>query len=127
MSKRKDQEAVIFRLPANIKKKLQMRVLEEGTSIQELLEDFVYDYLGMKGECKVKKNWIELLTKISDYKGMELWQAICHDDGHEIEGWALVGEETADFYDTNPRELPEEELTGGYRLPSYMPGHRPQG
>lgn len=56
MSKRKDQEAVIFRLPADIKKKLQMRVLEEGTSIQELLEDFVYDYLfGNEGGIRSEK------------------------------------------------------------------------
>ena len=47
-SKRKDQESVIFRLPADVKKALQMQVLKEGTSIQKLLEDFVYDYLGMK-------------------------------------------------------------------------------
>lgn len=48
MDKRKDQEAVIFRLPADVKKKLQMQVLEEGSSVQELLENFIYDYLGRK-------------------------------------------------------------------------------
>lgn len=44
-SKRKDQASVIFRLPTDVKKKLQMKALEEGTSIQAVLEDFVYDYL----------------------------------------------------------------------------------
>ena len=73
------------------------------------------------------KNWIELVDKVdSDFLGMELWQAICHDDGHEIEGWALVGAETADFYATDPRELPEKYLLGGYSLPAYMPGYRPE-
>lgn len=47
-SKRKDQEVVIFRLPADVKKELRMQVLKEGISIQKLLEDFVYNYLGMK-------------------------------------------------------------------------------
>lgn len=54
---RKDQESVIFRLPTDVKKKLQMQVLEEGTSIQELLEDFVYDYLGMKEEEEMLKTY----------------------------------------------------------------------
>lgn len=125
MGKRKDQEAVIFRLPADVKKQLQMQVLEEGTSVQELLENFVYDYLGMKESEKMKKNWIELVKFEGHVGDMELWQAICHHDGHQAEGWALVGADDADFYESDPRELPEEELTGGYRLPSYMPGHRP--
>ena len=47
-SKRKDQEVVIFRLPADVKKELRMQVLKEGISIQKLLEDFVCDYLGMR-------------------------------------------------------------------------------
>jgi hypothetical protein len=72
------------------------------------------------------KNWIELVKYEGEYGVMEVWQAICHHDGHHTEGWALVGDETADFYDINPRKLQEEELTGGYRLPAYMPGHRPE-
>lgn len=74
----------------------------------------------------MKENWIELVKYVGDFQGMELWQAVCHHDGHKTEGWALVGPETADFYDTHPIELPEEELTNGYRLPSYMLGYRPE-
>jgi len=72
------------------------------------------------------KNWIELVKYVGDFEDMEVWQAICHHDGHETEGWALVGEETADFFDTDPKQLPEEYLIDGYRLPAYMPGHRPE-
>ena len=68
MSKRKDQEAVIFRLPADVKKKLQMQVLEEGTSIQELLEDFVYDYLGMKEEKTVLKGIMKVAQETTDFE-----------------------------------------------------------
>ena len=67
MSKRKDQEAVIFRLPADVKKKLQMQVLEEGTSIQTVLEDFVYDYLGMKEEKTVLKGIMEVAQETTDF------------------------------------------------------------
>jgi len=67
MGKRKDQEAVIFRLPADVKKQLQMQVLEEGTSIQELLEDFVYDYLGMKEEKTVLKGIMKVAQEVTDF------------------------------------------------------------
>lgn len=68
MSKRKDQASVIFRLPAEVKKKLQMQVLEEGTSIQELLEDFVYDYLGMKEEKTVLKGIMKVAQETTDFE-----------------------------------------------------------
>lgn len=71
----------------------------------------------------MKENWIELVKYVEAFQGMELWQAICHHDGHKTEGWALVGADEADFYDTDPRKLPEEYLADGYRLPSYMPGY----
>lgn len=72
------------------------------------------------------KNWIELVEEVGDFEGIEVWQAICHHDGHHTEGWALVTDDTADFYDTDPRKLPEEHLIGGYRLPAYMPGEQPE-
>jgi hypothetical protein len=64
MSKRK---SVIFRLPADVKKKLQMKVLEEGTSIQELLEDFVYDYLGMREEKMVLESIMKVAQENTDF------------------------------------------------------------
>jgi len=74
----------------------------------------------------MKENWIELVKHVGDFEDMEVWQAICHHDGHHTEGWALVGDESADFFDTDPRALPEEYLVDGYRLPAYMPGYRPE-
>ncbi len=67
MSKRKDQEAVIFRLPAEVKKELQMQALEEGTSVQELLEDFVYDYLGMREEKMVLESIVKIAQRNTDF------------------------------------------------------------
>lgn len=67
-SKRKDQKAVTFRLPADVKKQLQMQVLKEGTSIQELLEDFVYDYLGMKEEKTVLKGIMKVAQEVTDFE-----------------------------------------------------------
>lgn len=72
------------------------------------------------------KNWIELVEEVGDFEGMEVWQAICHHDGYQTAGWALVGEETTDFYETDPRELPGEDLVDGWRLPSYETGHQPE-
>jgi uncharacterized membrane-anchored protein YjiN (DUF445 family) len=68
MGKRKDQEAVIFRLPADVKKKLQMKVLEEGTSIQELLESFVYDYLDLAEERKVFESIVKIAQGNTDFE-----------------------------------------------------------
>ena len=67
MSKRKDQESVIFRLPADVKKKLQMQVLEEGTSVQELLENFVYDYLDLAEERKVFESIVKIAQRNTDF------------------------------------------------------------
>ena len=68
MSKRKDKAAVIFRLPAEVKKKLQMRVLEEGTSVQELLENFVYDYLDLAEERKVFESIVKVARETTDFE-----------------------------------------------------------
>lgn len=68
MSKRKDKAAVIFRLPAEVKKKLQMRVLEEGTSVQELLENFVYDYLDLAEERKVFESIVKIAQRNTDFE-----------------------------------------------------------
>ena len=67
MSKRKDQASVIFRLPADVKKKLQMKVLEEGNSVQELLENFIYDYLGMREEKMVLENIMKVAQENTDF------------------------------------------------------------
>lgn len=67
MSKRKDQASVIFRLPTDVKKKLQMQVLEEGTSIQELLENFVYDYLDLAEERKVFESIVKIAQGNTDF------------------------------------------------------------
>lgn len=67
MGKRKDQEFVIFRLPAEVKKELQMKVLEEGTSVQELLENFVYDYLDLAEERKVFESIVKIAQGNTDF------------------------------------------------------------
>ena len=64
----------------------------------------------------MRNYWIEL---VENFQGTESWQAICRRDEQEAEGWALRWNET------DPRELLEEELIGGYRLPSYMLYARP--
>lgn len=68
MSKRKDQEAVIFRLKADVKKKLQMKVLEEGTSVQELLENFIHDYLEMGEDKMVLEGIIKVAQENTDFE-----------------------------------------------------------
>jgi hypothetical protein len=68
MSKRKDQASVIFRIPTDVKKKLKMQVLEERTSVQELLEGFVYDYLGMKEEKRVLEGIVKVAQGDTDFE-----------------------------------------------------------
>jgi hypothetical protein len=48
-----DKEKVIFRLTPETKKALQIKVLQDNTSVQELLEDFVVNYI--KEEKKMTK------------------------------------------------------------------------
>ena len=68
----------------------------------------------------MKKNYIELLKQEGEFRDMELWLANCHHDGHTTEGFALVSGDTADFFETDPRELAEHDLDGGWRLPAYI-------
>lgn len=97
-------------------------VTQDGTPLNECAEEPALFQEWMDG----LENWIELVKKVGNLQGEEVWQAVCHHDGYETEGWALVGDDYADFYDTDPRQLPKEYLIDGYRLPSYMPGERPE-
>jgi len=42
---RKEQKQIILRLPADTKKQLQLKALQNNISVQELLEKFVNEYL----------------------------------------------------------------------------------
>ena len=93
----------------------QQHGLDRSETIRSLMFDFVNKY---KEEEKV--DWIELKEQIGDYEGLELWKAVCHYDGHETEGYALSGPDECDFFDIDPRGMAD--ITGGLRLPAYMPG-----
>ena len=71
-------------------------------------------------------NWIELKEEVGELGNMAVFVATCHHDGYETEGFALCGEEDTVFYDTDPREMEEEDLAGGWTLPGYMFGERPE-
>ena len=71
-------------------------------------------------------NWIELKEEVGELGNMAVFAATCHHDGYETEGFALCGEEDTVFYDTDPREMEEEDLAGGWTLPGYMFGERPE-
>ncbi|MFA7468803.1 MAG: hypothetical protein WCY82_11155 [Desulfotomaculaceae bacterium] len=71
-------------------------------------------------------DYIKLSCYIGEHEGMELWEARVFYDGHAHDGYALVGPEDCDWYENDPRELDERTIaTTGMRLPSYMPGHKP--
>ena len=75
----------------------------------------------------MEKNWIELEKKIGNFEEMELWEARAHHNGQIIEGYALCSPDTCDWYDGMPgRDLSDDDLPGGLRLPAYMPGHKPE-
>lgn len=74
-----------------------------------------------------KFNWIQLVKKIDDLNEFEVWIAVYHNalEGYGLKGYALATNDTTDYFDNDPRNLSEEDLTGGLRLPGYLPGNKP--
>lgn len=64
------------------------------------------------------ENKIVLLKEIGECEGMEVWEANVHYNGNIQKGFALVGDETADWYESDPREL--DDITTGLRLSAYI-------
>ena len=64
------------------------------------------------------ENKIVLLKEIGEYEGMELWEADVYYNGNTQKGFALVGDEATDWYESDPREL--DDITTGLRLSSYI-------
>ena len=75
-------------------------------------------------------NWIELQKRIADFEGFEdldLWKARAHYDGHIHDGYALCTSDVCDWYDGMPgRDIADQDLCNGLRLPAYTPGHKPE-
>lgn len=63
------------------------------------------------------KDYIEIREYIDDLNGMDLHRARAHYDGATVDGFALSGPDTTDFYESDPRELDDLALAGGLRLP----------
>ena len=69
------------------------------------------------------QDWIELIEEIGEYcEDMEVWTARVHYGGHVTEGFALLCQETCDWFESDPRDL---DYLDGLRLSCYMPGERP--
>ena len=65
-------------------------------------------------------NFIELQKFMHEsIDGAELWIARAHHDGHIVEGYALSGPDSADFFDSDPRGQDPRNLGDGLRLPAY--------
>ena len=71
-------------------------------------------------------DYIQLQERVGDFEEMEVWTATACYNSYKIEGYALTTNDVTDFYDTDPRELPVEDLPEGLRLPAYMPGFKPE-
>ena len=75
----------------------------------------------------MEKNWIELEKRIGEYQEMKLWESRAHHNGQIIDGYTLCSPDTCDWYDGMPgRDIADQDLCNGLRLPAYKPGHKPE-
>ncbi len=71
-------------------------------------------------------NWIQLIEKVGALGTQEVYTAVCHHNGHQTEGFDLTNGDTTDFYDSDPRDMDDADLSGGWTLPGYWPSHSPE-
>ena len=112
------------RVPIEIAKALDDYAKSSGKSKAAIVAEAIQNYLK---EVSPMENHIQLVEQIGTFKELEVWTAICHHDGYETGGFALTKSDdptgTVDtaFYDSDPRDMDESDLSGGWTLPAYWP------